>query len=193
MKLGQSIISYLKRLASLLRSPQTTWEEVANEHPTHSQCFWRIFAPMLLLLLITALLNQLFWSKTNNIESMVFQLINTAIMYVCGYYTVRYLTYKWLDYRCPEQFLSEDCEKVIAYGLTFMMMTDMLVLLAGNQYILLVFYVIIAMQYKYAFTSVIDCPEDKRTSLVTAFFILTILGPNLFRFILTLLLPNAPK
>ena len=185
-------MSYIKRILSMLMTPQAEWLQVSGEHPDHRQCVSRIFAPMLVFELAVTAASLFLWNDTVNAEQTVFRYIDIVLRNVGGYYIVKYLAYKYLDWRCKGIYLAEDSEKVVAYGFVFLMLTESLVILFGNLLVLYVFYFFIAVQYHFAFGTVLDSDEGRRPELTAVFFALTAGVPNLIRLLLHLLLTNAP-
>ena len=181
-----------KRLWHFIFNAPEEWEKIADEHPTRRQCVTNIFLPMLAIELFIAVCITLWEASHFEGERLAFKAISIVFCSLGGYYSVNYLTYRWLENRYPSTYLRDDCEKIIAYGFMILMAVDSLVLVTGNMIIWYALYAGIAYEYMFAFKSVFDSPEDDRITLNLIFTSLTIFIPTAIRVMFKLILPNAP-
>lgn len=179
----------IKRAWGIIVSCNATWDEIATEKASVSSIRKQYIYPWFAVAIILSFLFGILYN--NSLEITLLSTIITALFLFGGYFISNMICFAYLKKKQPELASKTDCETIIAYSYTIIILIKITTIIIPRLFFLNILSVFTGYVIWEGCRAIWMLKEEDRGNIVLVFSIVVIFIPIIINKIIHLMLPNA--
>lgn len=180
-----------KRAWGIITSSEATWDQIAAEKAPVNVIRKNYIFPWIIVCILLSLALALFRADSKVFEAGLLNAIITTISLFGGYFLSNLICFAYLKKSKPDLASKTDCETVVAYSFTIIILIDIIITLVPSLFFLRILSIFTAYCVWEACRAIWNLNEEERGNIVLIFSIVLIFVPIIINKFIHILLPNA--
>ncbi|NDV47837.1 hypothetical protein D0T49_12345 [Paludibacter sp. 221] len=180
-----------KRAWGIITAGNFTWDEIASEKAPAGRVRKEYVYPWIIFAIILSFVFPALYASQRPLEGGLVSAIITAITLFGGYFASVFVSFAYLKKSKPDLASRNDCETVIAYSYTIIILIEIITTIVPSLFFLRILSIFVAYVIWESCRAVWMLKEEDRGSVVLVFSIAVIFIPVIINRLIHWMLPNA--
>ncbi len=179
------------RAWNLIVYGRTTWDKIAEEKKPISVIRKQYIYPWIIVCVLIVFLFNMLYASERSVESGILSVIVASLSMVGGYFISNILCFLYLKKYRPELASKTECETIVAYSYTIIILIEILIAIIPSLFFLRVLSMFVGYVVWEGSRAMWLLKEEERGNIVLIFSIIVIFIPIIINRIIHMMLPNA--
>ncbi len=189
--MGEVFKNMFKRAWGIIISGNTTWDEISAENKPVKIIRENYVYPWIIFTVTLSFVFNLFYTQYKAFEFSLLNAIITALSLLGGYFISNLICLSYLKKSKPELAVKNDCETLIVYSYTIIIVIDIVTIIIPSLFFLRILSIFIAYVIWEGCRAIWLLKDEERGNIVLIFSIVLIFIPIIINKVIHLMLPNA--
>jgi len=169
----------------------TAWDKIGAEKASASAIRRQYVYPWIITAIVVTFLFGLLYTSDKALETAILDVIITTISLLGAYFISNLMCFAYLKKASPELASKVNCETIIAYSYTVIILIDIATVIIPSLFFLRILSIFVAYVIWEGCRAIWLLKEDERGNIVLVFSIVIIFIPIIISKIIHWMLPNA--